>query len=356
MRKIKLKQRITYCNQNNNKTKTRNMEEFIMNTYLIPVTESFGYEYCYYALVHENTLEDAHLIAKEIPEIKDYDHMVCKDTSEYIKYSQELYIPKQFFHKSQKNDIMSLVFKNTKGFEYMAYFQVNWNNYTQELSSMAAKEQWSNETYQNNKILANYMVKTYDKLSSERNIIIGNDYALFNTGLFTEYYDPIYAFQSGKDIQFLTAYELNRLNIKERPERANYFSHPELLLFDWHYPIDVQYKHILDDEHNKDRLPDEFLRSSNMVTILNGAIDTMKKRVSANYKLAIPQYYDGKIQLLLPLCLMSDDKPDVAIAVTKKETCYQGHTCLTLDMAYNNARLIAKPESNWLMAENITEE
>lgn len=36
------------------------------------------------------------------------------------------------------------------------------------------------------------------------------------------------------------------------------------------------------------------------------------------------------------------------VTVTKKETCYQGHTCLTLDMAYNNARLIAKPESNWL--------
>ena len=45
---------------------------------------------------------------------------------------------------------------------------------------------------------------------------------------------------------------------------------------------------------------------------------------------------------------MSDDKPDVAIAVTKKDNFYQGHTCITLDMAYNNARLIAKPESNWL--------
>lgn len=75
----------------------------------------------------------------------------------------------------------------------------------------------------------------------------------------------------------------------------------------------------------------------------------IKKKVSTNYKLAIPQYYEGKIQLLLPLCLGTDNgKPDLALAVTKLETCYQGHTCLTLDMAYNNARLIAKPESNWL--------
>ena len=37
-----------------------------------------------------------------------------------------------------------------------------------------------------------------------------------------------------------------------------------------------------------------------------------------------------------------------ALTVTKVGNYYQGHTCLTLDMAYNNARLIAKPESNWL--------
>lgn len=319
-----------------------------MNTYLIPVTEAFGDKYCYYALVHAATSQEAYLSAKQIFEIKNYDHTVCKDTSSYTAYTEELYIPKQFFYESEKDDIMSLSFKNTKGYEHMAYFQVNWNTYTEKLSSLAIKESWSNETYQDNKILANYMAKTYEKLSSEKNIVIGNDYALFNTGLFTEYYEPIYAYQSGKEVEFLTAYELNKLDIKERPERANYFENPELLLFDWHYPIDIQYKHILNDDKNQQRLPKEFLESKNKINILNGAIDTMKKRVSANYKLAIPQYYDNKIQLLLPLCLMSDNKPDIAITVTKMNDCYQGHTCLTLDMAYNNARLIAKPESNWL--------
>lgn len=201
---------------------------------------------------------------------------------------------------------------------------------------------------QNKKSHSLISVKTYNKLQSERNVVFGQDYALFNTELFTKYYEAIYAYQSGSEISFLTSYELSRLGIAERPERANYFENPELLLFDWHYPIDVYYKHILDDERNKSRLPKEFLDSDNMINILNGAIDIMKKRVSANYKLAIPQYYDGKIQLLLPLCLLSDNKPDIAIAVTKKDNCYQGHTCLTLDMAYNNARLIVKPENSWL--------
>ena len=323
-----------------------------MNTYLIPVTESYGDNYDYIAFVYANNPQEAYQSAINIPEIYLYDHSVCKDSKLYQVYDTELYIPKQLFLVQEKDDIMTISFRNTKGYEYMAFFNVNWNNYTEQLSSITAEESWSNKTYPDKGILANYIVKTYDKLKSERNIVFGQDYALFNTGLFTKYYESIYAYQSGAEISFLTGYELGCLKIKERPERANYFQNPELLLFDWHYPINVHYKHILDDDRNKERLPKEFLNSSNMITILNGAIDTMKKRVSANYKLAVSQYYDGKIQLLLPLCLLSDTIPDVAITVTKTETCYQGHTCLTLDMAYNNARLIAKPESNWLNSNN----
>ena len=53
------------------------------------------------------------------------------------------------------------------------------------------------------------------------------------------------------------------------------------------------------------------------------------------------------------MCLEDDETPTLALTVTKIGNFYQGHTCLTLDMAYNNARLIAKPESNWLSAETI---
>lgn len=233
---------------------------------------------------------------------------------------------------------------------HMTYFQVNWNDYTQELASLAIKENWSNDTYPDNKILTNYMVHTYKKLSSERNIIINKEkeYALFNTGLFTEFYQPIYAYQDKNGLQFLTSYDLGNINISERPSRANYFEDPSLLLFDWHYQININYKHILKDIENFNRIPEKLQDSKNILNNLNGSIESMKKKVSANYKLAIPQYYEGKIQLLLPLCLEDDETPSLALAVTKVGNYYQGHTCLTLDMAYNNARLIAKPENNWL--------
>ncbi|MBP6977542.1 MAG: DUF3825 domain-containing protein [Lentimicrobiaceae bacterium] len=83
---------------------------------------------------------------------------------------------------------------------------------------------------------------------------------------------------------------------------------------------------------------------------LMGSIDEIKKKVRTNYKIAVPQYYDGKIQLLLPLYFTSgSSNPDVALVVHKlNDKTYTARTCLTLKMAYNNARLIVKPQSNWL--------
>ena len=316
-----------------------------MNTYLIPTTAAFSYgPYDHIYMVYASSDKEAYTTAKIL-----LDSYIPQKLSHYKSYKGKLRnIPLYPFHEDMKYDILKEILPKGDMNQPMAYFQVNWNKYTDELARVAAPENWSNPTYPNKGILANYIVKTYDKLSAEHKIAIGKDYALFNTGLFTKYYEPIYVYQSESDISFFTAYELNRLGISDRPERANYFKNPELLLFDWHYPIDIQFKHILDDPENKKRLPVSFLSSNNKINILTGAINTMIKKVTANYKMAIPQYYNGKIQLLLPLCLMDSTTPDIAIAVTKQATCYQGHKCLTLDMAYNNARLIARPQSNWL--------
>ena len=321
-----------------------------MNTYLIPTTAAYiNGPYDHILMVHSSSPTEAYISAKDI--LKGI--YIPLESDFYESYLCEFYMPKEIsmypFHESKKHDILTLSFKNTKGMEHMGHFQVDWNNYTNELKEKAANEIWSNNTYKNNGILSNYLVHTYEKLIKEKKVILKN-YGLFNTGLFTKYYDPIYAY-SNEDykISFKTGYELNFENIQERPSRADYFSKPELLLFDWHFPIDVQFDHILEDKENIKRLPKSFVENKNKICILTGALDIMKKKVSSNYKLAVPQYYNGKIQLLLPLCLDSDnEKPDLALAVTKLNNCYQGHTCLTLDMAYNNARLIAKPESNWL--------
>lgn len=290
-----------------------------------------------------------------ITSIYDTDQKMYYDSQLKEKYNG--YHPSHVFKREgycalpDNYDIINHIFIHDGGFSKMGYFNVNWKDYKEELSDLAENEIWSNASYPDKGILVNYMAHTYKKLKSDNSITITDEYGLFNTGLFTKYYDPIYAYQqSGTDtIEFMTAYELGNKNITSLPKRANYFDHPELLIFDWHYPINVQYGHILDELQNKDRLPKELQGNKNLPMLINGAIDIMKKRVSSNYKLAVPQYYDGKIQLLLPLCLMDDKNPDLALTVTKMNGCYQGHTCITLDMAYNNARLIAKPESTWLI-------
>jgi hypothetical protein len=83
-------------------------------------------------------------------------------------------------------------------------------------------------------------------------------------------------------------------------------------------------------------------------TFLSGAVENAKQRVRRNYKAAIPQYYRGKIQLLLPLCLTQPDVADLTLVVENHGAFYLASTCLTLDMAYNNARQLARPDRDWL--------
>ena len=155
--------------------------------YLIPTTPSYEYEpYDHIYLVEAYSDKEAYNKAKS-----SLDANIPQELHEYESYDCNIeshHLPNYPFHESQKYDILNPIFLNTKGFEYMAYFKVNWNNYTEQLSKKAEAENWSNNTYPNNGILTNYIVKTYDKLTSEKKIIIGQNYALFNTGLFTKYY------------------------------------------------------------------------------------------------------------------------------------------------------------------------
>ncbi|MGK7944952.1 MAG: DUF3825 domain-containing protein [Microcystaceae cyanobacterium] len=111
------------------------------------------------------------------------------------------------------------------------------------------------------------------------------------------------------------------------------------------------YEHILDE--NQERLP-ELLRNNRHLAKgqINSNIDSLKQKCIRNYKTAIPFWYppESKIQLLLPLCLISPDKADLALVADKNkhEKVYRIRTALTMDMAYNNARLITRPDREWL--------
>ena len=67
-------------------------------------------------------------------------------------------------------------------------------------------------------------------------------------------------------------------------------------------------------------------------------------------------YYpsNNKMSLLLPLSLIDDEVIDLALVTERTPSGnYLGHTILPLDWAYSNARLITRPDSDWLVADKI---
>lgn len=233
--------------------------------------------------------------------------------------------------------------------------------YNRSIISLAAlvPEKWSFADTNDNGILKNYIRHTFIRLYDEHKVIETDKYAIFNTGLFDTYYKPVFAYfvpnlnteqQKWCLDSFITEYQLSTLGISQIPERANYFDNPSELVFDTRLEIIAQYEHIFGDEENIERLPASIRNSSMKSILFDGALQIAKRMLEANYKTAVPQFYKGKIQLLLPICLQDQNKPDLALTCVKTEdgSKYLGCTCLTLEMAYNNARLIAKPESNWL--------
>ena len=234
--------------------------------------------------------------------------------------------------------------------------------------NLADKEAWdfSDSAMKNNSILKNYLEFTFRKLQQEKKIAFttDNNFACFNTGLVTENLEDIFAFfeeyknpKSGFTTPFCFKAFLKKSdnNILKHfshsiPDVANFFDRPELLIFNPKCDLIPDLDHIVDE--NKTRFP-VHLQGADYAELrrqLVGAIDEAKKKVRSNYKIAVPQFYDNKIQLLLPLCLTSGSpNPDLALVTHKlNDNTYTARTCLTLKMAYNNARLIVKPQSNWL--------
>ena len=133
------------------------------------------------------------------------------------------------------------------------------------------------------------------------------------------------------------------------PEMTHYFDDPSVLVFDHKKEFLANIEHIISD--NKERFPEPYrsMPDHTLNILLKGAIDSAKERVRRNYKTAIPHYYNNRIQLLLPLCFAEPNKADLAIVVENMGSAYRAATCLTLDMAYNNARQLVRPDTDWLI-------
>ena len=233
-----------------------------------------------------------------------------------------------------------------------------------ELAELAECESWDYQntpSTRNKPVLFNYIQYTYSKLVDENKIVLSDDgqAVTFNTGLVTPNQEAIFAYATtnrnpgSQSPWFFNGWKRkgdhDLTKFSNLPDMAHYFDDPSSLVFDPRKDLRANIEHIVSD--NKERFPEPYKSMDDYAvqTFLKGAIDNAKERVRRNYKTAIPHFYRGRIQLVLPLCLGSPVRADLAIVAEDHGSFYRASTCLTLDMAYNNARQLARPDKDWLL-------
>lgn len=262
--------------------------------------------------------------------------------------------------------------------EVFAHFPYNgpagdtWETPFQKLAELTKDEEWAFQrpefrnqyANQNYPILTNYLNYTFLRLQEERKFVYSEekDKICFNTGLQTPRGKDIFAtfFRNNRaeELQqpdwtfyaFVDSYSEKMEPFSPNPDLASYITNVNDLVFNIDYEIESNLDHFLNQ--TEDRLPEVLQGNIRMAeNVINGAIQSLKAKIKRNYKIAIPHWYEGKIQLLLPLILTNDEGiADLALVVDRNDArkIYKGKTILSMDMAYVDARLISKPADDWL--------
>ncbi len=322
-------------------------------------------------------------------------------------------VPCGAFFKDSKN---SLILRDIKfiGADYIfdKYIYADRVRMLDDLEKISLRENWNIKGKPQKYLLRNYLIFAFYKSWLDDLIIkLENGDAVFNTGLVDSSYDPIYCLlyknTSSKIFKYgffacrgkgVNGKRLNEMFVTF-PSAPEYVDMTKLndLYFDPDKDLNCDWDHIIRD--NLKRLPIPFLKTRlsyskrlldaissfeqskvgfsairNIVTAetdegeqfrrdlqqsLETATETAKRYCRWNYKTAIPVYYpkENKVSLLLPLKLQTDPKVAVDIALVVERLGngnYQGQTIFTLDMAYQDARLICRPNSEWLTIGNIS--
>lgn len=241
-------------------------------------------------------------------------------------------------------------------------------NVVKQLSNLAECEDWNYHHSADTSgteypILENYIKNTYRRLATEKKISFSSDnkFACFDTGLISRTQnEPIYMMFCENTNPTVNCYwhfckffrrgEYDVSKFPKLPDMAFYWEDPSKLIYDTRKELVVNIEHMIMD--NKARFPAPYnsMPDYNLKLYIDGCIKAALEKVKRNYKIAVPQYFltTGTIQLLIPLCLSTPSTADLAIVVEDYGTMYRASTCLTLDMAINNARLLARPDRDWL--------
>ena len=250
-----------------------------------------------------------------------------------------------------------------------------WYNQLDELAKLALPEPWCfrNPLYSTKNpdtpILERYIHTVFRKQTIDFNnepdpynrdsyFHVRNETACFHVGLYTPRYKPIYAcFDRNKKRDTMLDWYFRCFAdetspwlkfIEPHPLKPTYYMTQYGVNYNPDWPIRVNVEHILGDPENIERLPAEIRSARNLPLLLETAVELARRKAVVEPSSVVPQGYQGRVQYLLPICLTDMEQPDLAMALTIMDGFYLGNTCLTLEMAYLNARLLARPTARWL--------
>jgi hypothetical protein len=267
----------------------------------------------------------------------------------------------------------------------------NWQDglqFLEDLKSKCIPEKWTYQSHQSgipHPILKSYIENTFEKLKVENtgNKILRSDdnkYLIFNSGLLDKFFHKIYiiahVIEEAGIISYRNPYimgslsDLTRIGFQvngkrivkstELPQPASFFNNISDVVFHPDIEIDRNYDkftHIIDER--RDRFPLEIQQqdTTELSRKLDNAINDAIAIAKRNYKLVVPMYrpQEDKLQLLMPIYLSGSftKKPDFALVLDLEDGIYTPETILPLDAAYQNARLIAKPDELWLNPDDM---
>ena len=250
-----------------------------------------------------------------------------------------------------------------------------WHERLDELAEMAVPEPWrfkeAHSECRNEKtpILDRYIREVFRMQATAFNaasdeweeggmFAIGSRCACFHTGLFTKAYKPIYAcFEPNKRMDSTLMWYFKAFADDSSAVLKHVSPLPGSLIhslsaaggrYNPSWRIRMNFKHVLEDTDNIERIPEEMRRIKFLPLLMETAVELGRRRAMMEPGLAVPQLYRGRMQYLLPISLTDMSRTDLAVTLSPMEGYYQGETCLTPQMAYINARILGRPTAHWL--------
>lgn len=239
----------------------------------------------------------------------------------------------------------------------------HFQNHLIDLASLAQDEEWTHREDEPYHILKYYLYDTFDKLLADNKILFNEKEtnACFNTGLLTNNSEEIVAYFTLNNRPESQKWYLKGFyktssrefmdNFNEIPKLVKYHQNYSDYYFNPEFRVTVNFEHILDE--NFDRIEKELGISSKglLLTIFKGSWALTEPKISRNLRLVIPQYYKNKISYLIPIVFNLDNKVvTMALAAERVDNDqYRANTIFTIEMAYAQARILMKPEAEWII-------